>query len=74
MMKGGYNVLGNTLATSRGTRLDLTRTEGDNQVSDDGVFRLTRSMGDHHTPAVTLRKLGTASHPETISTSSLSIQ
>jgi hypothetical protein len=37
----GINALGNTLATGRGPRLDLASTEGDDQVSNDCVFRLT---------------------------------
>lgn len=52
-------VLGNTLATGGCTSLDLASSQCNNEVSDHGVLGLTRTMGDHDTPTVGLRELGT---------------
>ena len=54
-------VLGDTLATSRSTSLDLSNAKGNNKVGNDGVLRLTTTVGDHDTPAVRLSKLRTIS-------------
>ena len=52
-------VLCDTLAARRRTSLDLADTEGDDEVRDDGVLRLTAAVRDHDTPAIGLRKLCT---------------
>jgi hypothetical protein len=43
--------LGQALATGRGTSLDLTSAETDNDVGDSDILCLTRSVGDHDAPA-----------------------
>ena len=52
-------VLGDTLATSRSTSLDLSNAKGNNKVGNDGVLRLTTTVRDHDTPAVRLCELRT---------------
>ena len=52
-------VLRDTLAARRCTSLDLADTEGDDEVSDEGVLGLTGTVGDHDTPSVRLAELGT---------------
>ena len=52
-------VLRDTLAARRCTSLDLADTEGDDEVRDDGVLRLTAAVRDHDTPAIGLRELST---------------
>ncbi len=52
-------ILGNTLATSRGTSFDLANTKSDRKIGDDSVLSLSAAMGDHDTPAVGLCKLST---------------
>jgi hypothetical protein len=56
-------ILGNTLTTSRSTSLDLSSAEGNDEVGDDGVLGLTRSVRDHDTPTVGLRQLSTVKIP-----------
>ena len=56
-------VFGDTLTTSGGTSFDLSRAEGNDEVSDDRVLCLARSVRDHDTPAVTLRELSTVKIP-----------
>lgn len=52
-------VLGNTLATSGSTSLDLAGAEGNDEVGDEGVLSLTATVRNHDTPAVGLRELRT---------------
>ena len=52
-------VLGNTLRTSRSTGLDLSDAKSDDQVSNECVLGFTTTVGNHDTPAVGLRELGT---------------
>jgi len=52
-------VFGNTLTTSRSTSLDLTSAKGNDEIGDNGVLSLTRSVRDHDTPTVGLRQLST---------------
>ena len=42
--------MGNEPAT-RGSSLDLSSTDTDDEVSDEGILRLTGTMRDHDTPA-----------------------
>lgn len=50
--------LGKTLGTSRGTSLDLTSAETDDNVGNGDILGLTRSVGDHDTPASAESVLG----------------
>ena len=50
-------VLGDTLAASRRTCLDLADAERDYDVRNDGALGLTATVRDHDTPAVGLREL-----------------
>ena len=50
-------VLAHTLRTSRGTRLDDTRVEGDGKVSNRRVLRLTGAVRHHDSPVVGLSEL-----------------
>lgn len=43
-------VLSQSLGSVWSTGLDLTRSQTNRQVSNEGVFGLTRSVGNHHTP------------------------
>lgn len=52
-------VLGNTLASGRGTSLDLTNTKSDDEVGDERVLGLAGAVRDHDTPAVGLAELST---------------
>lgn len=54
-------VLGDTLAASGSTSLDLTNTEGDDEVGNNSVLSLTATVGDHDTPTIRLSKLRTVS-------------
>lgn len=47
-----------TLRTARGTGLDLSDTEGDDEVGDGGVLGLSRTVGDHDPPSIGLGELG----------------
>lgn len=46
--------LGETLRSGRCTSLDLPASETDDNVGDGNVLGLTRSVGDHHAPALGL--------------------
>ena len=50
-------VLRDTLRAGGSTSLDLAGTEGNDEVSDDGVLGLTGTVRDHDTPAVGLSEL-----------------
>lgn len=41
----------------------MSGAESDNEIGDDGVLGLTRSVRDHDTPAIGLRQLGTIKAP-----------
>ena len=56
-------IFGNALTTSRSTSLDLTSAEGNDEVSDDGVFSFTRSVRNHDAPTIRLRQLSTMGTP-----------
>ena len=47
-------VFRDTFAARRCAGLDLTGTERDDQICDEGVFRLAGAVGDHDAPAVGL--------------------
>mmetsp|Transcript_54085 Transcript_54085/g.136063 ORF Transcript_54085/g.136063 Transcript_54085/m.136063 type:complete len:475 (-) Transcript_54085:104-1528(-) len=48
-------VLGQSLRSAGGARLDLARAQADHQVANERVLRLARSVGDHDAPSVLLR-------------------
>lgn len=50
--------LGETLGTGRCTSLDLTGTETDDNVGNGDILGLTRSVGNHDTPASSESILG----------------
>ena len=62
-------VLRHTLRASRSTSLDLSGTQSDNEVGDDGVLSLTAAVRDHDTPAIRLCQLRTVYKNSTWATS-----
>merc|ERR1711929_54978 len=51
-------VLGKTLTAARCTGLDLPRPESNHKVGNERILCLTRTVGDHHAPAIRLRHIG----------------
>jgi len=47
----GVDVLGQAFSSARRACLDLARAEADDQVCDEGVFRLAAAMTHHCAPA-----------------------
>jgi hypothetical protein len=50
-------VLGHTLTSGRSTSLDLAGTESDDEIGDEGILGLARTVRDHDTPSVGLCEL-----------------
>lgn len=57
-------VLGQVLGSARGTSFDLTSGETHYQISNEGVFCLSRAVAHHHTPAIGLGQLAAARDQE----------
>lgn len=51
-------VLGQTLRAARSSSLDLSGSESDHKIRDEGVLSFSRSVRDHDSPSVGTRELG----------------
>jgi len=48
-------VFGKAFGTAGSTRFDFSGSQANHQISNEGIFGLSRSVRDHHTPACSLR-------------------